>query len=428
MFEDAFADCFVAVEGGAKVVFVFEGLFGHVEALVPRGAVFVEAEALVQGGANEGEEFAIGFFAEEGKEVLDFVAALAEVVGLFGKGGLLEKADGSFADADIFEDGSEDGNVAAVVVYGEGVLPLVDDLQAVQAHDGGFVVGRWWGEVEGTVVDAFDFGVAQGGEEVGDLFDEHGEVAQAVGDVEDGAVSRGEVAEDLADGGGLFGFVASVGGDVARDGFAELVAGCFGEGDEVFSADGILALRFDEGKEGFFVAGEADLLEEVVPHAGASAKDDELIALDVAIKGEADVGGFDDGTAVRGEVVAGFAIVAILLGFAEEGDEFAGHGFSLGLDGLDVKAFKAGADAGHVFGAVFATALVGCLRDLQEVEGGSTGANGGSEVYGEGAEDGVTGLDGFGVEVGGVMVDVPFGLLFDPVDGARVAGDEPGFA
>ena len=42
-------------------------------------------------------------------------------------------------------------------------------------HDGGLGGGVvFGGEVERAVVDAFDFGAAQGGQEVGDFFYEHG--------------------------------------------------------------------------------------------------------------------------------------------------------------------------------------------------------------------------------------------------------------
>jgi len=54
---------------------------------------------------------------------------------------------------------------------------------------------------------------------------------------------------------------------------------------------------------------------------------------------------------------------------------------------------------------------------------------GGGDVDGQGAEYGVAILDDGGVvQVGEVVVNVPFALGFDPVDGALVARDEPGTA
>ena len=314
--QDAFKDGFVAVEGGAQVVAVVQRLCGEVEAVFPVALFGVEFEALVQGWLDEAEQRGRGFFFQGSEELLDFLAVLAQVVGLFGEGGLGEQAGGGVADADGVEDGDKGGAVAAVIVGGEGILPGADVLQAVHAQDGCGVVT---GEVERAVVDTFNAGAAQSGQEVGDLLDEHRQVAQAVGHVEDGVVAFGVVVEDVVDGGDLFGLAAAIGDEVAGDGFAELVACRLRERGEKGRGDAILFGGFEQGEIGI----NAELLGEVVPHAAAGAEDDEVITLQVLVEGKAEVGG---AVGLVIQQVVGFAVVTAFLRFAEEGDEFAGHG------------------------------------------------------------------------------------------------------
>ena len=157
-------------------------------------------------------------------------------------------------------------------------------LQAVHAQDGRGIVA---GEVERAVVNAFDGGAAQSGQEVGDLLDEHRQVAQAVGHIKNCAVAFGVVVEDVVDGGDLFGFAAAIGDEVAGDGFAELVACRLREWGEKGRGDTILFGGFEQGKIGI----NAELLGEVVPHAAAGAEDDEVITLQVLVEGKAEVGG-----------------------------------------------------------------------------------------------------------------------------------------
>lgn len=163
-------------------------------------------------------------------------------------------------------------------------MPGADVLQAVHAQDGRGIVA---GEVECAVVDAFNAGAAQSGQEVGDLLDEHRQVTQAVGYIEDGTIGRVVIAEDLTDGVDLFGLAAAIGDEVAGDGFAEFLACCLRERGEKGGGDAVLFGGFEQGKIGI----NAEPLGEVVPHAAAGAEDDEVITLQVLVEGKAEVGG-----------------------------------------------------------------------------------------------------------------------------------------